>query len=156
MENYKDLTLDEERALYGIHDAKIIRCVFDGPLDGESALKESGNIWISDCDLRLRYPLWHVNNAVIENSRMTEDCRAALWYDRHITIKDCSMGGIKAVRECEGITIENCTINSSEFAWLSKGISIKNAELESKYPFSIHQRSGSIIFVCTENTRSSM
>ena len=37
---YENLVLDEERALYGIHDAEIKNCRFEGPADGESFLKE--------------------------------------------------------------------------------------------------------------------
>ena len=37
-------TMDEERALYGLHNAEVVNCEFSGPLDGESALKECGNI----------------------------------------------------------------------------------------------------------------
>jgi len=132
---YYDLTLDEERALYGIHNATINNCIFDGPLDGESALKESQDIYVSDCDFKLRYPFWHVKIAQIENSRMTETCRAALWYCKHITIKKCHLGGIKAVRECEDVNIEDSTIQSPEFGWFSHKIMIKNTELESEYPF---------------------
>jgi hypothetical protein len=132
---FKDLTMDEERALYGIEGATISHCIFDGPADGESALKESADIYVSDCDFRLRYPFWHIRDAQIENSRMTETCRAALWYSKQVTIKESHMAGIKAVRECEYVTIENCNIRSSEFGWLSHGLVIKNAELESEYPF---------------------
>lgn len=132
---FKDLTMDEERALYGIQSATISHCTFDGPADGESALKESAYIYVSDCDFRLRYPFWHVKEAQIVNSRMTDTCRAALWYSNHVTIKDSHMGGIKAVRECEDITIDNSNIVSSEFGWLSNGLMIKNTELESEYPF---------------------
>ncbi|WP_440951784.1 DUF3737 family protein [Methanococcoides sp. FTZ1] len=127
--------MDEERALYGIHKATITHCIFDGPADGESALKESADIYVSDCDFRLRYPFWHVRDAQIENSRMTETCRAALWYSKQVTIKESHMAGIKAVRECEDITIENCNIQSPEFGWLSNRIMIKNSELGSEYPF---------------------
>jgi len=132
---YHDLNLDEERALYGIRNATISNCIFYGPRDGESALKESQNISVSDCDFRLRYPFWHAKNAHIENSRMTETCRAALWYCKHMTIKKCHMGGIKAVRECEDVIIEDCTIQSPEFGWFSHKIMVNNAELESEYPF---------------------
>lgn len=31
---------DQERALYGLRDAQVTDCVFAGPADGESALKE--------------------------------------------------------------------------------------------------------------------
>ncbi len=130
-----DLSFDKERELYGIRNAIISRCVFDGPADGESALKESGNITVSDCDFRLRYPFWHVENALVENCRMTEDCRAAFWYDKDICIKSSVLSGIKAVRECRSITIENCNINSSEFGWLSSGMVITKTEISSEYPF---------------------
>ena len=35
-------TFDEERALYGLHNAEIEDSKFSGPADGESALKECG------------------------------------------------------------------------------------------------------------------
>ncbi|MBA2861067.1 DUF3737 family protein [Methanococcus maripaludis] len=132
---YNGLNLDEERALYGVHNATISNCIFDGPLDGESALKESEDIYVLNCDFKLRYPFWHVKNAKIENSRMTETCRAAIWYSNHMTIIKSHLGGIKALRECEDITIEDCTIQSPEFGWFSHKITVKNTELESEYPF---------------------
>ena len=39
-----DLTTDEERALYGSKDLELKNCAFDGPADGESAIKECSNI----------------------------------------------------------------------------------------------------------------
>ena len=38
-------TTDEERALYGLHNAEVVNCEFSGPLDGESALKECDAIF---------------------------------------------------------------------------------------------------------------
>lgn len=135
MKKYQNLTLDEERALYGTFDAEIEHCTFEGPADGESALKESGRIKVTDCDFRLRYPFWHVDTAVIENCRMTDTCRAALWYDKDILLKNCDMGGIKAVRECDDVRLEDCKIVSPEFGWLCRGLTLKNCSLESEYPF---------------------
>ena len=77
MTRYENLTLDEERALYGIHGAVVENCTFDGPADGESALKECGDIAVYNCDMRLRYPLWHVHRAELKDVRMTDTCRAA-------------------------------------------------------------------------------
>lgn len=57
MHRYKDLTLDEERALYGVTDAVIANCAFEGPADGESALKETRNVRVADSRFCLRYPL---------------------------------------------------------------------------------------------------
>ena len=130
-----DLTLDEERALYGLQNAFINRCKFSGPADGESALKESRNISVFNSEFHLRYPLWHMENGLLDNCRMTEDCRAALWYDNNIQIKNCTMAGTKAVRECSEITIENCNIQSAEFGWMSREMIIKDTKLFSEYPF---------------------
>ena len=132
---FKDKTYDEERALYGIESAEISGCTFDGPADGESALKECRDIVVSNCDFRLRYPFWHVDNAEIINCRMTETCRAALWYDRGIRITDSKLHGIKALRECADIKLNGCDIDSQEFGWRCSEISIEDTNLNSQYAF---------------------
>ena len=59
MEYIKDKTFDEERALYNLKNTKVINCIFTGPQDGESVLKESRNIEVENCTFSLRYPIWH-------------------------------------------------------------------------------------------------
>ena len=135
MERYEALTLDEERALYGLHGAEVVRCVFDGPADGESALKECRDVHLTDCDLRLRYPLWHVSGGSMTDCRMTDTCRAALWYDEGMTLKNCSFGGIKALRECRDMVIEGGTGASSEFGWMCRSLTVRDFALTSEYPF---------------------
>ena len=49
--NFSNQTYDEERALYGIHNATVSDCTFDGPADGESALKETNNLFVERCYL---------------------------------------------------------------------------------------------------------
>ena len=44
----KDKTFDEERALYNLQNETLKNCSFEGEADGESALKESGNIKVSE------------------------------------------------------------------------------------------------------------
>ena len=44
---------DEERALYGVFETQIKNCNFDGPLDGESALKECHELLVSSCFFNL-------------------------------------------------------------------------------------------------------
>lgn len=48
---------DGERALYHSWECDIKNCVFAGPADGESVLKESRDIALWDCRFSLRYPL---------------------------------------------------------------------------------------------------
>lgn len=128
-------THDEERAFYGIKDAVVKNCKIDGPADGESAFKECKNIQVEDTYLNLRYPFWHVDDVTITNCHMTENCRAALWYDNGVVIKDSKMHGIKALRECKNIQIKDTDIISPEFAWRSHNITVENTTLEGEYPF---------------------
>jgi len=128
-------TFDEERALYNLRDTEVIKCNFEGPADGESVLKEARNIVVSNCSFSLRYPLWHVKSFVLENSRMDELTRAALWYADNGEIKGCTLGGIKAVRECNNIKISKCDIDSPEFGWKSSNIAIDNTSIVSEYLF---------------------
>lgn len=132
---YCNETHDEERAFYGISHAKLQNCMFAGEADGESALKETSHLEIENCNFLLRYPLWHTDRAVISDCNMTETCRAALWYDKDITIKNSELGGIKALRECTGICLEHCQINSTEFGWFCHDVKMKGCALTSEYPF---------------------
>lgn len=133
--NFSNKTYDEERALYGIHDAEVTDCTFDGPADGESALKETNNLVVERCHFNLRYPFWHCNHSTIKNITMTENCRAALWYDTDISLESATLNGIKALRECQNIRLHECTIQSPEFAWRCKNMHISECTLTSEYPF---------------------
>ncbi len=126
-------TFDEERALYGSKNLLIKNVSFDGPADGESAVKECADIEAENCFCNLRYPFWHVHGLKISGTEMTEFCRAALWYSDGILIKDSKLHGIKALRECADAVIENCDIISPEFGWSVKGIKMIGSTAQSEY-----------------------
>lgn len=124
---------DEERALYGSNGVSLVCVAFDGIADGESALKESKNINAEGCRFNLRYPLWHCTNARINKCKMTEACRAPLWYSSSVSISHSELYGTKAVRECEDIKINNSDIVSDEFGWKSEKIEICDSVAEGQY-----------------------
>lgn len=126
-------TLDMERALYGSDGIVVRNCQFDGPADGESALKESRNVEVEGCFWNLRYPFWHDENLKIKNTELTGLCRAALWYSNQIEIKESKLHGIKALRECSNVTIENSDIISPEFGWSVSHIAMCHTSAESEY-----------------------
>ena len=128
-------TFDQERALYGSHGLTLRHCAFDGPADGESAVKECGDITAEDCFFNLRYPFWHVQGLTIRRSELTGLCRAALWYSDHITIEDTKLHGIKALRECDHIALKNCGVISSEFGWSARDVRMEDCTAESEYFF---------------------
>ena len=124
---------DEERALYGSDGLVVRDCRFDGPSDGESALKESKNIEVYDSFFNLRYPFWHDTDLKIVNCEMTDKCRAALWYTKKAVIEDSKLHGIKALRECSDISIKNSDIISPEFGWSVSGIKMEDSSAQSEY-----------------------
>ena len=133
MKVIENRTFDMERALYGCNGVRVENCLFDGPADGESALKEGRNIETDHCFFNLRYPFWHDHVLKIADSEMTELCRAALWYSNHIQITDTKLHGIKALRECSDVLIRGCDIISQEFGWSVKGIHMEDTTAVSEY-----------------------
>ena len=124
---------DEERALYSSDGIELYSTAFDGPADGESALKESKNIYAEDCYFNLRYPLWHCTGVTLSECKMTELCRAALWYTDGIEIKGSKLEGIKALRECKNIKVSDSFISSAELFWFSDGIELDSDEISGEY-----------------------
>lgn len=133
MKVIENQTFDMERALYGSNGILVRNCSFDGPADGESALKEGQDIAAEHCFFNLRYPFWHDRGLKITNSEMTEKCRAALWYSEHVEITDTKLHGIKALRECGDVLIRNCDIVSPEFGWSVRGIRMEDTAAVSEY-----------------------
>ncbi len=126
-------TFDMERALYGSDGVTVLSCAFDGPADGESALKESRNVQIDKCFFNLRYPFWHDHGLHIAGSEMTELCRAALWYSDNIEIEDTKLHGIKALRECSQVKMKGCDVISPEFGWFVSEIEMEDCTVQGEY-----------------------
>lgn len=133
MNTIQNQTFDEERALYGSKDLIVRDCSFDGPADGESALKECENVQAIHSFFNLRYPFWHDHELKISDSEMTELCRAALWYSDHVEITDTKLHGIKALRECSDVKLKGCDIVSPEFGWSVQRIEMDDCTAESEY-----------------------
>jgi hypothetical protein len=91
----KNEVFDEERALYGSDGIEVDTCRFDGPADGESALKESRNIEVRNSFFNLRYPFWHDDTLKISGSEMAENCTIIgtqpLCYCKNLKLINCRM-----------------------------------------------------------------
>jgi hypothetical protein len=126
-------TYDAERALYGLCGVNVESCRFDGPADGESALKECRGVIARDSYFNLRYPFWHDEGLLAERCELTENCRAAIWYCEDVALRDCSLHGIKALRECRGVQMQNCSVRSEEFGWMSERVTMADTHVEGAY-----------------------
>ncbi len=126
---------DQERALYHLQNADVVDCLFAGPADGESALKEARDVSLQGCAFSLRYPLWHTEGFQLENCTMDEKTRAAIWYANDGQIRGSSLGGIKALRQCSRIHIENSKVESLEFGWKCDHIHLTDCHVQAEYLF---------------------
>lgn len=133
MEWMEHKTFDEERALYGKTGLTVRHCSFDGPADGESALKECRDVVVEDSLFNLRYPCWHDRHLKLAGCRMTQQCRAALWYSEGIQITDTELHGIKALRECDDVELRRCDIDSPEFGWSCRNVRMEDTRAVSQY-----------------------
>lgn len=128
-------SFDEERALYALKDAEVSGCTFEGPADGESALKECRSVKVKNCRFALRYPLWHAKDFLLLDSRVEETARAPMWYTELGTIRHSYIEGVKAVRECDDTLIEDSSIRSPEFGWKCRKLKVRRSAIESEYLF---------------------
>lgn len=134
MRNYiENQQFDQERALYHLTDSLVSACLFSGPADGESVLKECRNITVKDCIFSLRYPLWHAHGFKLLDSSMDDKTRAPIWYAENGRIENCDINGVKCLRECDHIGIFNSRIVSPEFGWKCRDVKIADSQIESEY-----------------------
>lgn len=68
---------------------------------------------------------------------MTENCRAALWYSKEVSITNTKIHGIKALQECSRVAMQGCNMISPEFGWSVHDIEITDA-LESTFGGDVH------------------
>lgn len=115
-----------ERALYHRHGLELRNCTFN---EGESCLKECTNINTHNCTFIGKYALWHNHNTLMDHCTLKEDCRAPLWYDENLTMRNCFSRSPKILREVRGINLVDCTFeNATETLWRCKdlkGIGVK-------------------------------
>ena len=129
------MTYGEERALYALRDAELIGCVFEGEEDGESPLKECRSVVAKNCRFSLRYPMWHCNDILAWDCRLTDTCRAPLWYSDMVTLRHSKIDGVKALRECSDVLIEDTVADSSELGWKCRDVIVRNSLIRSEYLF---------------------
>lgn len=144
--------LTGERALFKGRDLKIINSTFK---DGESPLKESKNINISNSVFGWKYPLWYSNDISVDKSTFLETARSGIWYTNNIIIKNSIIDAPKTFRRgkditlvnvnlpnametlwnCDKVVLSNVTAKGDYFAMNSSNIEIKGLNLSGNYAF---------------------
>ena len=127
MANYLNQHFTGERALFQTKDAYIQDCLFD---DGESPLKESGDLDVVHSTFGWKYPLWYGKDINVIECTFSPTSRAGVWYTKDITFTHCAFQGSKFFRKCENITLKDAEFtDAEETLWWNKGVKISDASV---------------------------
>lgn len=127
MANYLNQHFTGERALFQTKDAYIQDCLFD---DGESPLKESGDLDVVHSTFGWKYPLWYGKDINVIECSFLPTSRAGVWYTKDITFTHCVFQGPKFLRKCENVTLKDVEFtDAEETLWWNKGVKISDASV---------------------------
>lgn len=120
-----------ERALFCSVDLEIKGATF---CDGESPLKESENIRLSDCTFSWKYPLWYCRDIEVANTKLDITARSGIWYTKGISIHDSVIDAPKTFRRSERIRLSCVDINNAEETmWNCSDIVLDNVRVKGDY-----------------------
>ena len=122
---------EDERSLFGQKNLRIRDTIFD---KGESPLKESSDIELSDCMFRYKYPLWYVNNVYAKNTTWFEMARAGVWYAKNVTVEESVVTAPKNFRRCEDLTLTRVDFtNAEETLWSCRNVRLQDVHARGPY-----------------------
>ena len=117
-----------ERPLFATDNIRLENVKF---FPGESALKECNNVEACNCEFMCKYPFWHNDNVLIEQSLFTVYSRAAIWYSKNVRMINTTVDAPKMFREMDGLYLENVKLNSAgECCWNCRDLKFKNVEVK--------------------------
>lgn len=123
--------LTGERPLFHGNNLKINETIFT---DGESPLKESHDIHLTNSSFQWKYPLWYSKNAVAEDCTWLEMARSGVWYTDHLLVRNTLIEAPKNFRRCHDITLENVFLpNAVETLWTCDGVNLKKVQAKGDY-----------------------
>lgn len=123
--------LTGERPLFHGNGLRIKETIFT---DGESPLKESRNVHLTNSSFQWKYPLWYSKNAVAEDCTWLEMARSGVWYTDHLLVKNTLIEAPKNFRRCHDITLENVFLpNAAETLWTCDGVKLNHVQAKGDY-----------------------
>ncbi len=151
-EDIRAKRLTGERALFMSRGLRIFDTIFD---DGESPLKESRDIELTNCMFKWKYPLWYCRDVKVTDCQWFEMARAGVWYTedmsveravieapknfrrcRRLLLKDVDMpNAAETLWSCDGVTLENVSARGDYFAMNSENMEVRNLRLVGNYSF---------------------
>ena len=131
MEKITQKLFTDERALFQADGLELHGTIFE---EGESPLKHSRDITMSDTIFRGKYPLWYCKDITMKNSSVFDTARAGLWYADNVSITDSIIAAPKMIRRCKNVSLENVSFpGAAETVWECSGIKMKNVSVNGDY-----------------------
>lgn len=128
MNTVKDTYFEGERPLYGKQNLLLENVKF---YPGESALKHVRGVTARQCEFMSKYPFWHNQGVLIEDSYFAAGGRAAIWYSQNVTMRHSKIDAPKMFREVTGLVIEATEFtDAQEFIWNCRDISMTNVTVQ--------------------------
>ncbi|MBO4844558.1 MAG: DUF3737 family protein [Bacteroidales bacterium] len=128
MDRISDLVLGGERPLYASHNLIIENVTIE---DGESAIKECGNLEVTGCRFQGKYPLWCCSDTIVKDCHFTEGARAAIWYSRDMDMSGCKVIAPKMFREMDRLKLKGCYFtDAEETLWDCRGVDLEDCRFE--------------------------
>lgn len=119
-------SFEGERPLFATHDIRLENVKF---YPGESAIKECNNVEVYKCEFMCKYPFWHNNNVLIEDSLFTVYSRAAIWYSQNVRMINTRVDAPKMFREIDDLYLENVKLSTAgETMWNCRGMKLRSVE----------------------------
>ena len=134
MQVIEDEMFGGERPLFGLKEAELKNIQIT---DGESAVKCCKKIKAIQSKFYGKYPLWHIQEGVVESCYFAPASRSAIWYCKNLQMRDCVIDAPKFFREIEDLELHDMTFSDAdETFWKVKNLKAFNLVLKGgTYPF---------------------
>ncbi len=131
MVDYKNDYFEGERSLFAEHDANIVNTVFG---DGESPLKESYNISLTNSIFKWKYPLWYSKHVHVDNTTFETMARSGIWYTHDIQIENSILQAPKLFRRCTDISLDHVFFaDAEETLWNCDDVKMVHVQATGNY-----------------------
>lgn len=131
MKEFNQQIFTGERALFGSCDLVINNSTF---ADGESPLKESRGIELSDSMFKWKYPLWYCKDIKLDGCTLFEMARAGIWYTENISVRNTMIEAPKNFRRCRGVALEDVDFsNAAETLWSCRDVRLDRVSAVGDY-----------------------
>ena len=117
--------------MFGESSVHVAECVFDA---GESPLKHSRDVSLSECTFKWKYPLWYASGVAARGCLFLQTARAGIWYTTGVSLSDCLVEAPKMFRRCRDVSLERCTFTSAdETLWACQNVRLSDVQAAGDY-----------------------